>query len=429
MFKGFTADMTEGGVGGTVSVITRKPLDFAKPTLSLTASGQKLDTAKDWARWMNVIAAGKFFDDRLGLMANITYDDVDTRGDFVRNTSWGRFADFDNSADKTVDYFNTAYNDQINGLARNVTTQSNCAALTTPDATLISSANLRTACQSQWYDYAPRTARYGVWYRNDKRISSEFTAQYRFNDRLDAWISYNYDERKQTLNDINYGTDFTAVARLRNLVGASCSATDTTASSVKVDANHNVTSYTLGNCLATASAGGNLGFGISARDFAYDSTSEYVSFGGRYKGDRLQVEFMGSNAKTDTTSQTNNVSVSFDTPGMVVSLDGNGEPSFKFAAGYSPSDASAIRQWQIQYRPSLVNQEEQQYKIDFDYDTHLPIVHKLEFGGRATDYKTEGYGYGGFILDGGANPYCDHRRHRDLQQRGELDGDDQQRRW
>ncbi|WP_029907059.1 TonB-dependent receptor [Caulobacter sp. UNC358MFTsu5.1] len=406
VFKGFTADMTEGGVGGTVSVTTRKPLDFAKPTISMTASAQKLDTMKDWAPRFNVIAAGKFLDDRLGLMANVTYDDVDTRGDFVRNTSWGRFADFDNSADKTVPYYNTAYNSAINDLARNVTTQANCAALVTPDATQISSANLRTACQSQWYDYAPRTARYGVWYRNDKRISSEFTAQYRFNDRLDAWISYNYDERKQKLNDINYGTDFTAVARLRNLVGTSCSATDTTASSVKVDANHNVTGYTLGNCLVTASAGGNLGFGISARDFAYDSKSEYVSFGGRYKGDRLQIEFMGSDANTDTTSQTNNVSVSFDTPGMVVTLDGNGEPSFKFASGYSPSDASAIRQWQIQYRPSLVNQKEQQYKLDFDYDTHLPVIHKLEFGGRATDYKTEGYGYGGFILDGGANPYA-----------------------
>lgn len=406
VFKGFTADMTEGGVGGTVSVTTRKPLDFAKPTVSMTASAQKLDTMKDWAPRFNVIAAGKFLDDRLGLMANVTYDDVDTRGDFVRNTSWGRFADFDNSANKTVDYYNSAYSGQINDLARNVTSQAACSALVTPDATAISSANLRTACQSQWYDYAPRTARYGVWYRNDKRISSEFTAQYRFNDRLDAWVTYNYDERKQTLNDINYGTDFTSVSRLRNLVGTSCSATDTTASSVKVDANHNVTGYTLGNCLVTASAGGNLGFGISARDFSLKTTSDYLSFGGRYKGDRLQVEFMGSSGKTDNKTETNNASVSFDTPGMTVTLDGNGEPSFKFASGYSPSDASAIRQWQIQYRPSLVNQEEKQFKLDFDYDTHLPIIHKLEFGGRVTDYKTVGYGYGGFILDGGANPYA-----------------------
>jgi TonB-dependent receptor len=407
VFKGFTADMTEGGVGGTVSVITRKPLDFAKPTISMTASAQKLDTMDDWTPRGNIIAAGKFFDDRLGLMANVTYDKVDTRGDFVRNSSWGRFADFDASADKTVPYYNSVYNQQINDLARNVTTQAGCTALSTPDSTQISTTNLRTACQSQWYDYAPRTARYGVWYRGDERVTAEFTAQYRFTDKLDAWISYNRNERSQTLNDINYGTDFTSAIRLRNTATATtCSATDTTASSVKVDAGHNVIGYTLGNCLNTASAGGQSGFGISARDFSLKTTSDYVSFGGRYKGDRLQVEFLGSTAKTDNVTETNNVSVTFDTPGLAVTLDpSTGNPSFKFAPGYSPSDAAAIRQFQIQYRPSLAYQEEKQFKLDFDYDTHLPFITKVEFGGRATDYKTSGYGYGGFILNGGANPY------------------------
>jgi iron complex outermembrane receptor protein len=123
VFKGFTADMTEGGVGGTVSVKTRKPLDFKKPTMSLTASAQNLDTMDDWTPRGNIIAATTLFDGRLGLMANVTYDDVDTRGDYVRNSSWGRFADFDASADKTVPYYSSAYNQQINDLARNVTTQ------------------------------------------------------------------------------------------------------------------------------------------------------------------------------------------------------------------------------------------------------------------------------------------------------------------
>jgi TonB-dependent receptor len=408
VFKGFTADMTEGGVGGTVSVITRKPLDFAKPTISMTASAQKLDTMDKWTPRGNIIAAGKFFDDRLGLMANVTYDKVDTRGDFVRNSSWGRFADFDNSADKTVPYYNSAYNQQINELARGVSTQAGCTALTTPDGTQISTTNLRTACQSQWYDYAPRTARYGVWYRGDERITSEFTAQYRFTDKIDAWVSYNYNERQQTLNDINYGTDFTTINRLQNAANASsCSTTNTTMGQSKVDANHNVIGYTLGNCLNTSTntRGGYGGFGISARDFSLKTTSEYVSFGGRYKGDRLQVEFAGSTANTDNTTETNNVSVTFDSPGLAVTLDpSTGNPSFKFAPGYSPSDAAAIRQFQIQYRPSLAYQDEKQFKLDFDYDTHLPFVTKVEFGGRATDYKTHGYGYGGFVLNGGANP-------------------------
>lgn len=406
VFKGFTADMTEGGVGGTVSVKTRKPLDFKKPTLSLTASAQNVDTIKDWKPRGNLFAATQLLDGKLGLMANVTYDNVDTRGDYVRNSSWARLADFDNSADKTASYYSTAYNQQINELARGVTTQAGCATLTTPDATQISTANLRTACLSQWYDYNPRVARYGVWTRNDERISAEFTAQYRFTDKLDAWVSYNRNERKQVLNDINYGTDFTSTTRLRNAASATaCSGTDTTASSVKVDANHNVIGYTLGNCLTTSGAGGYGGFGISARDFHYDTTSNYYSFGANYRGDRLQVEFQGSSADTSTVAQTNNVSVSFDTPGMTVTLDpSTGAPSFTFATGYSPTDASAIRQWQIQYRPSTAASEEKQYKLDFDYDTHLAFLPKIEFGGRATDFSTEGYGYGGFVLNGGANP-------------------------
>lgn len=406
VFKGFTADMTEGGIGGTVSVKTRKPLDFKKPTLSLTASVQNLDTVDSWKPRGNLFAATTLFDDRLGLMANVTYDEVDTRGDYVRNSSWGRFADFDNSPDKTVPYFSTAYNDQIIDMARNVTTSAGCASLNTPDATLISNTNLRNACLSQWNDYAPRTARYGVWTRNSERLSAEFTAQYRFTDKIDAWVSYNRNEQSQTLNDINYGTDFTSATRLRNTATATtCSATNTTASAVKVDANHNVIGYTLGNCVNTTGAGGNNGFGISARDFQYDTTSNYYNFGANYRGDRLQVEFQGSRADTSTVSQTNNVSVSFDTPGMTVTLDpATGNPSFAFANGFSPTDASAIRQWQIQYRPSNNGSKEEQYKLDFDYDTHLPFITKLEFGGRATKFSTKGYGYGGAILDGGANP-------------------------
>ncbi|MFT4254247.1 MAG: TonB-dependent receptor, partial [Caulobacter sp.] len=408
VFKGFTADMTEGGVGGTVSVTTRKPLDFKKPTLSFTGSLQNLDTMKGWKPRGNVFAATQLFEGRLGLMANVTYDNVTTRGDYVRNSSWGRFADFDGSADKTVNYYNTAYSQEINALASGVTTYAGCSSLTSPDTTQISTSNLRTACQSQWYDYAPRVARYGVWTRNNERLSAEFTVQYKVSDKIDIWGSYNRNEQSQTLNDINYGTDFTSATRLRNTAasGTSCSSTDTTASSVVVDKNHNVIQYTLGNCLTTSGSGGYNGFSISSRDFQSDSKSNYYNFGANYRGDRLDIQFQGSSADTKTVMQTNNVSVSFDTPGMTVTLDPTtGKPSFTFATGYSPSDASAIRQWQIQYRPSNSQNEEKQYKLDFDYDTRWSFLPKIEFGGRATDYKTSGYGYGGYILDGGDNAY------------------------
>ncbi|MEX7329370.1 TonB-dependent receptor plug domain-containing protein, partial [Pseudomonas aeruginosa] len=37
VYKGYSADLTEGGLGGTVSVETRRPLELAKPLLSAVA--------------------------------------------------------------------------------------------------------------------------------------------------------------------------------------------------------------------------------------------------------------------------------------------------------------------------------------------------------------------------------------------------------
>ena len=99
IYKTSQANVLDGGLAGTINVTTRKPLDFKKPTLSFTGSMQNLDTVDGWKPRGNVFAATQLFDGRLGLMANVTYDKVNARGDYVRNSSWGRFADFDNSAD------------------------------------------------------------------------------------------------------------------------------------------------------------------------------------------------------------------------------------------------------------------------------------------------------------------------------------------
>ncbi|RYE69010.1 MAG: TonB-dependent receptor, partial [Oxalobacteraceae bacterium] len=40
VYKGITADMTEGGVGGSVSIKTRKPLDFKEPTIGTSISAE-----------------------------------------------------------------------------------------------------------------------------------------------------------------------------------------------------------------------------------------------------------------------------------------------------------------------------------------------------------------------------------------------------
>ena len=118
VFKGFTADMTEGGVGGTVSIRTRRPLDLTEPLLSASASGQYFDLLETTKFRGNITAGTKFLDNRLGFIVNVTRDENDTRGDFLRGTNWIRFpttvgtagatlgvvtasGDYDNSPDRT----------------------------------------------------------------------------------------------------------------------------------------------------------------------------------------------------------------------------------------------------------------------------------------------------------------------------------------
>jgi len=49
VYKASEADVPEGGVGGTINVITRRPLDLPVTTLTVTAQGNYNSLSKKWA--------------------------------------------------------------------------------------------------------------------------------------------------------------------------------------------------------------------------------------------------------------------------------------------------------------------------------------------------------------------------------------------
>ncbi|MGN6375725.1 MAG: TonB-dependent receptor plug domain-containing protein, partial [Sphingomonas sp.] len=104
VYKGYSVDITEGGIGGTVRVETRRPLELKAPLISLVGSEQYLELTKTWKpRGTLVVGTPHLFgSSRLGIIANITYDNVDTRQDYISNTNWKQLADFDHSDEKTV---------------------------------------------------------------------------------------------------------------------------------------------------------------------------------------------------------------------------------------------------------------------------------------------------------------------------------------
>lgn len=394
--KGSTADMTEGGVGGTVRINTRKPLDFTKRTIAGTLSAEQGSLRGGVQPRGSLLLADKFLDGRLGVMANLVYDKIHTRGDFARNTSWNFLRDWDFSPEKTVT--------SLNANAAAVTTSAGCAALTnTTD---------RNACLAQWFDYAPRIARYGIWERDHKRSSAEVTAQYKFSDQLDAYVSHQVNTQAQKLNDMNYGTDLTAVTRLASAGNAPVYRADGTVATAgtcvaapggstptgMVVENHHVTQYTVGNCLNAASQGGQGAFSTSARDFALDIKSKYTTAGFKFKNNDWRVEGLLGDSRSDYKSESNNIVLTQNAPGLVVKLDNNRLPQFTFPANYSPDNAASYVQAQLQYRPSATQNKERQGKLDFQYNFDHDFFHSLWFGGQARESSSRQYNGGGYLV-------------------------------
>jgi TonB-dependent receptor len=362
VIKGSTADLTEGGIGGTVSIELRKPLELKGPLFSATASAEQMSLGGGWEPRGNITAATQLFDDRFGVMANITYDHVLTRQDYLRNTEWVRLGDWDDSPEKTIQSLNPTY--------AAVSVESACDALPTAD---------RGPCRQQWWDYSPRIPRYGIWLRDDKRTSAQLTFQFKISDQQDLWVETTLEQRDQFLNDHNYGTDFTDVRRVAlnntNLndglaTGANVTVTD-----------HHVVGYTNAPVASTnAAIGTQAAFGTSARGFDLKNTTDYVNAGYTFKTEKFEARLGASNVSSFRNDETNSANFTARVSGLRVDLDERGVPRFTFPAGQSMEDDSIYYTAQLQYRPSENELKERNLQADFDFKPEWPVISSFEAG-------------------------------------------------
>jgi TonB-dependent receptor len=375
VFKGFTADMTEGGVGGTVSIQTRRPLELSRPLLSGTISGQYLDGADGKVRpRANITAGHKFLDDRLGILLNATYDHNLTRGDFLRGTEWVRLADFNGDNRNLVPH-------PIYGA---ITTVAGCRQVPQgPDQ--------RAACQRQFYDNSPRTPRYGIWTRDDKRISAMATVQYQFADNFSAYVEGQYNERRNHLIDYNYSVDLKSADRILG-------------SSAVIDDDNNVIDLITAPTAPTDSTGAGSIFSTSKRDFLYRQQSRYFSGGFDWTLDRLKLTGLAVTSKATTKSDSKTISLAASIPSIRVQLDPEtGIPRFIFPSGYDPQNVSTYTSGirpvgpTLQYRPDEVETSETQFKLDADYELGSALFKSVEAG---VQYRRSGslrYSGGGYV--------------------------------
>lgn len=415
VFKGFTADMTEGGVGGTVSIRTRRPLDLREPLLSVSASGQYFDLQESTRFRGNFTAGRRFFDDRFGVIVNVTRDDNETRGDFLRGTNWIRFPTTVSAAAATLgrvtasgDYDNSPDRTFVNPEFASATTKAQCPT----DASTASGRAAIQNCLAQWNDFVPAIPRYGLWFREDQRTSANIATQYRVNDNLSVFLDYTVNDRQQFLTDFNYTVDVTSQGRLNAITydrnGAPIGGTGTLTATV--DADHNVIGFNTAARATSSTAGAANIFSTQNRAFDYEYRSQYLSGGFQWKSDNLTIDGLVARTSAAANSDSNSITFNASIPNIRVDISDRGVPAFTFPTGFDPRDVATYTNFanngagtnyattavQLNYEPVETETDEDTVKLDIDYDPGPGFFTLFETGYQYRSSGTLQYSVGGY---------------------------------
>lgn len=347
--KGSTADMTEGSIGGGIQIKTRSGLDFKKPYISVSAGAQQNSLGREWTPDFNAVATHKFLGDRLGVIVSGNYTRIQNNGHTYENTTsntrnYARLFDFDQSPNKTFTYNpETLGTDAADVVFANstetprslitksagATSKAQCLQIF-PDNSAGTTAQRtqrileQQTCLNQWNDSTPSLIRNFMNEQTETRKAFDARLDYQLTDRLTIYAKgtiadrYVHDQNRgrtpvtmfnQNLNGTFTDTT-TGYPRIRTvnanapagyylfdgLNNVSNNATignvlNVVPSSVKVDANHNVTSMTLTNNSVQ----------IDQIENIIDSTTKYAQAGAEYRGARVDIDLMAGLTKATTT--------------------------------------------------------------------------------------------------------------------------------
>lgn len=102
--KSLTADMTEGGLGGTVRIISRKPLDKGGESyFAASMQGVYSDLADSTDPRLAVFGSKSFNDNTFGLLGGVVYESRELHTHQFRSTGWTQ--PIDANGDGSNDYF------------------------------------------------------------------------------------------------------------------------------------------------------------------------------------------------------------------------------------------------------------------------------------------------------------------------------------
>lgn len=341
IIKGSTAEITEGGLGGTVRITTRTGLDFAKPYLSLRVGAQNLSLDDEWTPDVNLVASRKFLQGKLGVLVNITHNDLNTRGHMARvsnnNAGYFRAADYDNSPEKTYqlrsDLFDAAVNPVLwktVDIASKVTNKADCNTAFAGQTALgfnnvaqnLNNALSIATCTNQWGDYIPSLPRYSNWFIGDQRSSADIRFDYKVTEDLNVYFKYGTSTRSRHYQDNNFSVGTPSATNI---------ATST------IDANHFMTSFVLNS--ATPALWG--GVSMDARDFTFDIDTKLLTGGFNYKKGPWRADLVLGHTESANVLDQNGIGYFYQAPGIKGSVTSSGLWTYEIPSGFDQGASSS----------------------------------------------------------------------------------------
>ncbi len=395
VYKGSEARLTEGGVGGTIQINTRKPNEFTDNFFQFNAETQYNTMIDEYMPKFNVTGVYKA-SDKLGFLVNVTGSDQHQMFHGLRNTTWDKFQDVDGSPEKTApdpDWADYTAKEQCNE---------------TDDAgNYLLGETDRGECNVQWHEYSPSTPRYSIWGRQEKRLSANIEAQYQLTDEFSFDLSYTDSSRNKKATDRNFQVEIGSVF---------------TSHPDYVTENKNV--YRQVTIAQNIDTGKYAGVTVRNRtlNFDWDQERKMMKAGFDYNKDGLKIDGYIARSTTfedidsrDTQTAQNNV-------GGIIIEQKNGLPEIDFTNAYivnpddvfdtyTPfhyNDGSAYTSLdRFKYAPGQSDASENIIKIDASYIPESDFFTILRTGFITTNQKFTNNSWGYNLIQNVGNYYTD----------------------
>lgn len=334
--KSATADMTEGGLGGTVRIITRRPFDSKKDYLAGSVQGVYGTLANKVDPKFALIGSHLFAHDTLGVLVSATYEKRSLWYDQAKTTGWRQM--------KT-------------------------------SATATCTAAVQTGCVDRngdgVGDFYPDIPRYAIYRETTERYALNSIIEWRPSDQFKLYFDGTYTRGRQTEND----------QLLQITTNSALSATSSLGSDTAINAGNAASNVTFLQP-ANSNPYSSTGLGVTYRNVL--GTIDRQTFTGVLGGEwhpTPRLTFRGRGGYSWAKANNDEIDVVANQYGLTsVGVNYNntsGAPNITLST--DPTNPSGINNFQIQHKPRVNLQTEKNLQFDGQYDVG-GILQTIKFG-------------------------------------------------